>query len=637
MSLRGDYELTVAEVYPRQMAYGFQLAPNGQRLSFILQRDSQIERCPDGEHVKLKEVPLADIHLISSTGGWPLQLTGSGDFVNPAVWSPDSQWLAFERGEGLQIMPAEGGSPKTVYKGNLCPFRLELGDAFLSHPRWSPDGKYLAFIAQEGPDSALRLVSVDGRLLRELYSVKGRLIALDWSPDSRYLLVVYLDSNGWEGHIGRLSVDIGEFVQIGETENTCKYHKPVACWAPDGEHIVFRSNRSGWSKLMIARFDGGEARSLTEGVWDDYSYRFSPDGKHLVYASRASQAGNGDDLWMVPLARGTSSRLTQHPGINVPIGWSTDGRIYYWHSSPEEPGDLWAVSSIDAPPQRVTWTAPVTLERKLLRPQELSIGGDDGHRIAVLIYHPVYYREGDQYPAIIWIRGGPTSMCQYKFEPIYNWLANLGYIVMTLNYRGSVGYGVEYMNAVAGDGVGRCDLSDIIVAAKYAKALPCVDSTRGLGVGGRSWGGYLALMSVAAGTDLFGCAVADAAISDWLLQQAETEVRHYDYWLLGGWVYGQTERAKDRSPVNHLGSVGVPLLILHGKNDRDVPFSQAPRFVEQARKAGLSIEWVFFEGEGHSYKAPDNQKDALHRIKAFFARHLKPWDFHENPCGDQVL
>jgi dipeptidyl aminopeptidase/acylaminoacyl peptidase len=132
------------------------------------------------------------------------------------------------------------------------------------------------------------------------------------------------------------------------------------------------------------------------------------------------------------------------------------------------------------------------------------------------------------------------------------------------------------------------------------------------------------------------CAVAGAAISDWFIQQAETEVRTYDNWLMGGWVYEQQERANKRSPVNLVNHIRVPLLVYHGERDRDVPFSQIEAFIKKAQAAGVSVNYKPYPAEGHNLKKLENQQDMLWRIGGFFRRHLQDWDFSDNPCGDQM-
>jgi len=628
------YQLTAVEVYPRQALSGFQLAPDGRQLTFLFKRDERVEDLTGSGQRKVKVTPIADLYFLSSDGGYPRPFTDSGDISNPVVWSPDGKWLAFGQKGGLRIAPAAGGETRTIYSGDTYDSPLAAGDAYLGYPRWSPDGKSILFATREEPQAILRLVSRDGRMHRYVFSVEGYITGWDWSPDGKHIVFVTRGENGLVGDVRLLNIETDEVCLLWEEDNY-EYQQPVVVWSPDGKHILFRSNRSGWAKLWYATPDSGEVKPLTAGDWDDYAFRFSPDGKQVVYASREAQSGNGDDLWIIPFPGGTPQRLTHHAGVNIPLAWSKDDRVYYWHSSPVEAGDLWVVSGSGGEARRLTWNTPIELERKLRAPEEVLITNDDGTRISTLIYLPVYYRDGEKYPAIVWIRGGPTGVCRYAFAPFYNWLANQGYVVITPNYRGSIGHGVEHMAAVASEGLGKNDLSDVLATGRYVRTLPYVDHSRGVGVGGHSWGGYLTLMTVTQAPDEFSCAVAGAAISDWMIQQAQTEVRYYDRWLIGGWVYDQPERARDCSPVNFVERIRTPLLVYHGEEDNDVPFAQAQMFTAKVKQSGAKIEYITYPAEGHSNRKLENQKDTLDRIRVFFRQHLQSWNFRDNPSANQ--
>lgn len=632
--------LNVNEVYPRQTIYGFQLEPAGCRLAFVRQSDLRVAEVTEQTGRKLQGTSIADLYLLASAGGYPQQLTDTGDFSNPAIWSPDGAWLACEHGEQLWVMAPDGGQRRLVYRGKLyhppipqAPGAGALGDALWGYPRWSPDGASILIAVREGLQTILRLVCADGKAQRDLYAYEGLIIGWDWSPDGHRVVCVTRNEDGWTGAVRIVDVQNGETRALCE-EDHYAYLMPVAAWAGAGR-IVFRSNRTGWAKLWLAAVDSVEITPLTVGAWDDYGFRVAPDGEQIVYASRAEQAGSGDDLWLMPSAGGQPARLTRHGGINAPLAWSRGGEIFYWHADPMERGDVWAMPAAGGEPKRLTWNTPLDLARKLRAPQEVVIP-NEGVEIPTLIYLPVSFREGERYPAIVWIHGGPTMVARTDFAPYCHWLANQGYVVLVPNYRGSVGYGVAHMNAVAGEGLGKHDLSDVLAAGRYARTLPTVDLRRGVGVGGRSWGGYLTLMAVTQAPDDFSCALADAAISDWFIQQAGTEVRYYDRWLIGGWVYEQSALASARSPINFATRLKAPLLVLHGENDTSVPFQQIEAFVARARQAGAAVDFVSYPLEGHSNRDLAHQQDALERTKTFFRRHLQAWNLRDNPSGNQV-
>jgi len=308
MSNNSEYELSVAEVEPRQRIGGFQLSPDGRWLSFLLQRDLHSREEEEKGGRKIKDTPVADLCLLPGGGGYPRPLTGTGDMSAPGSWSPDGKSLAFVRGEELQVLElteAAGGEPALRGLRPLCkhkfynPQLADKGDAYLTYPAWRPPaGDLLLFATRDGRETALRVVSLDGREQRELYSTRGTILGWHWSPDGKRVVFVTRDEDRLKGEICLLDFDSAELTARWEEEHY-KYSLPAAAWAPGGELLVFRSNRSGWAKLWVASADGSARRQLTEGDWDDYSFRFSPDGRQLVYTSRAGQSVSGDDLWEI--------------------------------------------------------------------------------------------------------------------------------------------------------------------------------------------------------------------------------------------------------------------------------------------------------------------------------------------------
>lgn len=294
---------------------------------------------------------------------------------------------------------------------------------------------------------------------------------------------------------------------------------------------------------------------------------------------------------------------------------------------------------------------PLPLHRKVGIVDEVVISNpESGHKFHALLVRPPGYHGASEraFQPLVWVHGGPMTHFAYDFNPLLSWLAGLGYLVCVPNFRGSTGFGVDYMDEVFADGCGTADLSDCAACVQFFRSLsdPQLDLQRGVGLAGHSWGGYIALMGMLrchsdADTSLFSCGVASAAISDWHVQQRHTEVRYYDYVLLGGWVYQPSiaERARKAAPLTYAKDLRAPLLVLHGERDDDVPFKQCSAFVDAARGSAhplASVTSVTYAGEGHGMGgwSPETQKDAMRRIRDFLRIHLKPWDFTDNPHGD---
>ena len=153
------------------------------------------------------------------------------------------------------------------------------------------------------------------------------------------------------------------------------------------------------------------------------------------------------------------------------------------------------------------------------------------------------------------------------------------------------------------------------------------------GVGRLRFDFHAGLLAATRAESPFSCVVASAGIADWAVQQKCTEVRYYDRWLMGGWVYEEAVRARV-ARANPEPVVRVPLLLAHGRADTDCPFAQIKTFAEKA--ASPLLETLFLEGEGHgpSGWSEEHRKEYLDAIARFLRQNLEPWNCVDNPHGD---
>jgi pimeloyl-ACP methyl ester carboxylesterase len=334
-------------------------------------------------------------------------------------------------------------------------------------------------------------------------------------------------------------------------------------------------------------------------------------------------------------------------GAIAPVAAVRLADVLFVKRSPDSWGDLHAVKSSSFPDDRLTTTMPCALAAKLRAPEEVTL--DDGCH--ALVYWPST-EEGDDdddtmgadtvtVRPLVWGHGGP--LCSHALEPapLFQWLADLGHVVVVPHFPGSVGFGLAHMDAVRGDGCGKKDFESVCAAGTWCLKDDglrppegiSVDRSRGVGYAGHSWGGYLGLLAATRIESPFSCVVASAGIADWAVQQKCTEVRYYDRWLMGGWVYEERVRARV-ARANPEPVVRVPLLLAHGQADTDCPFAQIKTFAERA--ASPLLETLFLEGEGHgpSGWSEEHRKAYFEAISTFLRQNLKPWNCVDNPHGD---
>ncbi len=227
-------------------------------------------------------------------------------------------------------------------------------------------------------------------------------------------------------------------------------------------------------------------------------------------------------------------------------------------------------------------------------------------------------------PAVIYPHGGPWSRDLWGWEPIAQWLANRGYAVLQVNFRGSVGYGKAFLNA-GNKQWGRKMQDDLTDAARWLVEQGIADPRR-IGIMGGSYGGYATLAGLTFTPDLYACGVDIVGPSNLftLLESIPP------YWKPLVAIFhnrmGHPEKDADLlravSPLFHVENIRAPLLIGQGANDPRVKRQESLQIVEALRKAGKEVEYVEYPDEGHGFFKPENRLDFFRRAERFLAKHL---------------
>jgi len=228
-------------------------------------------------------------------------------------------------------------------------------------------------------------------------------------------------------------------------------------------------------------------------------------------------------------------------------------------------------------------------------------------------------------PMVLYVHGGPWARDGWGFDSSAQWLANRGYAVLQVNFRGSTGFGKNFINAGNkewGTGKMQHDLTD---AVKWAVDQKIADPKK-VAIMGGSYGGYAALAGLTFTPDLYSCGVDIVGPSN-LRTLMETIPPYWkpfkkEMLLRIGDVEANAEFNKKISPLYHVEEIKVPLLIGQGSNDPRVKISESDQIVEAMRKKGIPVEYIVFPDEGHGFARPENRMDFNGRVEQFLSRHL---------------
>jgi dipeptidyl aminopeptidase/acylaminoacyl peptidase len=234
-------------------------------------------------------------------------------------------------------------------------------------------------------------------------------------------------------------------------------------------------------------------------------------------------------------------------------------------------------------------------------------------------------------PMVLLIHGGPWDRDDDNYEPEVQFLANRGYAVFQVNYRGSTGFGIKFFNA-GNLQVGLGMVEDLFDAVRWAVDQGIADPKRIAAMGG-SMGGFATLRALEMRPDLFVCGVDECGPAD-----EATSLRSFPkYWsnIVARWRRREGDADHDEnwnrkiSPLYHVDAIRAPLLIGQGKNDPRVTIANTDAMVKALRKDGPKVTYVVYSDEGHGFARPENQIDYYGRVEEFLAEHLggrrEPW------------
>jgi dipeptidyl aminopeptidase/acylaminoacyl peptidase len=296
-------------------------------------------------------------------------------------------------------------------------------------------------------------------------------------------------------------------------------------------------------------------------------------------------------------------------------------RFIVWTGTASDPGHYYLY---DRPAEQLSRLATPyeALKGKQLSPvQYVSYKARDGLEIPAYLTLPAG-REPKNLPLVLMPHGGPHARDAWGFDYWAQFLANRGYAVFQPNFRGSAGYGVEFLKKGFGQwGAGMQD--DLTDGVQWLIREGTVDAKR-VCIAGASYGGYAALMGAIRTPELFRCAISYAGVTDVpaMMRFDKNQLLPDRYRRWRDRVRGEADvNLKNVSPLKRTAEVAIPVLVMHGTDDETVPYRQAEEFVKAMRKAGKPLEFIEFKDVGHQVENSVDRVKFLNAVEAFLAKH----------------
>ncbi|HEX4308991.1 MAG TPA: prolyl oligopeptidase family serine peptidase [Acidobacteriaceae bacterium] len=610
--------------------------PDGEQIVYARGGDFEFPGKEAANPAMLPQGVTEEIWIVGVHGGDARKLA---EGQAPAV-SPDGATMAYLDKDQIWTLNLRDTAAK--------PAQLFHGRGGLGSLAWSPDGKWLAFTSGRGDHGFVGVFSFADRTLQYLDPSTEIDREPVWSPDSTQIAFVRIppDTSGvdfkprrsaqpWSLRVADVKTGVGHEIWRAHEGPGSVFHDTETeahqlYWSAGGR-IVFPWEGSGWVHLYSVAASGGDATELTPGEFEVDYVAFSKDRKTLVYSSNQSLTDPVDidrrHLWEVSADSGSPRELTHGDGLEIVPAIGPDGTVAVLRSDvhvPIRPAVVGAGGALkDLAPQLVPADFPGA---KLLTPQQVIFSAADGMKIHGQLFVPASAEDGKRHPALVFFHGGSRRqmLLGWHYMDYYSnaygmnqYLASLGYVVLSVNYRSGIGYGLNFREALNYGAAGASEFNDVQGAGLYLRSRPDVDGAK-IGVWGGSYGGYLTALALSRASDMFAAGVDFHGVHDWNLELENWQPKYNPD------SDQQAERlAWESSPLSSVKTWRSPVLLIQGDDDRNVQFSQTVRLAAALRAQGTPFEEHVFPDEIHGFLLERSWITAYGLTADFFNRKLK--------------
>jgi len=606
---------------------------DGRSIVFVRGGDLEFLGRDNPNPRSLAQIPEQAIFVIPFDGGTPKKLA---EGHSPAV-SKDGH-VAFVRAGQIWMTTVDGEKPAEVVHTKSTAGNL----------RWASDGSALAFVSNRGDHAFIGVYRPTDKSLKYLDPSTDRDGNPVWSGDGRRVGFIRQASvtraggagpvrdaaTPWSIRIADASTGVGREVWHGDKGPGSAFHAMVAedqlFWA-DGDRLAFAWEKTGWLHLFSVSAEGGPAVMLTPGDFEIEHVALSRNRKELLFSSNQGDIDRRH-IWRVSIAGGTPKPLftaSNEAGSEWEPQDAGGGETAYLWSSAKNIAQA-AVTTGNASHILAPDSIPSDFPSKdMVEPQQVIFPASDGmpiHGQLFLPKNPTSSANG-KHPAVVFFHGGSRRQMLLGFHYMYyysnayamnQFLASKGYVVLSVNYRSGIGYGLNFREALNYGATGGSEYNDVMGAGMYMANRADVDPRR-IGVWGGSYGGYLTAMALSRSSDLFAAGVDFHGVHDWSTRGGSVANPNLD---------PETQRdlarvAHESSPMASVKGWKSPVLLVHGDDDRNVAFSQDVQLVEALRAQGTEFEELIFPDDIHDFLLFEHWVKAMKAGADFLDRKLR--------------
>lgn len=448
------------------------------------------------------------------------------------------------------------------------------------------------------------------------------LTAVTWSPDSKSVFVGVLNRDQNDLRMNQYSATTGSLIKTVFEEKAKEYvepQHPLVFFPNSNTDFIWQSERTGFNHLFHYNVNSGLVAQLTKGNWLVTDLLGFNEKKKEIFFTSTQETPLERHLYKVNWTHYKTQRLDDAPGTHMGILSKDGSQLYDIYSNETTPRVVNLINT-NTGKSRNLLTAENPL-KNYDRPEikNITLRADDGTPLYGKIILPTEFDASKKYPVIVYLYNGPHAQLITNSFPAsgnlwYEYMAQRGYIVFTMDGRGSSNRGQKFEQAVFRH-LGEVEMKDQLKGVDYLKSLPYVDDQK-LGIHGWSFGGFMTTSFMLKHPDVFAAGVAGGPVIDWNMYEIMYTERYMDS------PQQNPEGYRQANLLDKVQNLKGHLLMIHGAQDNVVVWQHSIKFLKAAVDKGVQLDYFVYPGHEHNVLGKD-RVHLMQKVTNYFDEYLK--------------